>query len=405
MIQKLQQIEVIEYIKGHLHDDPFQLLLKKAPQFDFPLKEAVEQIRSRQKSRKKLPEWAENFRLVLPPPLSIEQSSSGITAEFKAGLVQGESIADLTGGMGVDTIAFADRMMNVYYVEQNPYLVGLAKHNFAELGLSNIQIHHADASGWLVENNIKTDWIYLDPARRDDLNQKVIGLQDCSPNVLDMIPQLWRHTTNILIKLSPLIDINQLVRQMSGVKNIWIVAVQNECKEVLVNLQNGIEEEPTVYAMNHQKGYWDEFSFKMEEEKQAEVQLSDPQEYVYEPNVAIMKSGAFKLVAQRFGLKKLSAHTHLYTSRDCMYEFPGRIFRLISILKPTKKEIQSNLHEKKANLAVRNFPGKAEQLKKIWGIKDGGEDYLFATTLQNGKKAVLRSVRLSDLQQEKDANA
>ncbi|GAB3956277.1 SAM-dependent methyltransferase [Spirosoma harenae] len=384
------------FIRAHLTTDGRNLLLRAQPA-GIDLKTVAAQIIARQKAREKLPTWYANDELIFPLPLSVEQASSERTAQYKASLVQGDLLLDLTGGMGVDTWAFAQQMTRVVYVEQQPGLVALATHNLPELGATNVSFQTGNGVDLLDKPDFlrqAADWIFLDPHRRDDQGGKVVRLGDCEPDVTKpgMIDKLFGHTQHILLKASPLLDIDMAVRELSGrVKFVHVVAVQGEVKEVLFVLtnQHTAQETVQVNAVNLSKEATISFSFQWQQEIDAQIVLNDPQRYIYEPNAAVLKAGAFRLAATRFGLAKLAPHSHLYTSNELRSDFPGRIFLLQEVIKPDAKSLKRIIPDLKANLTVRNFPQTVAELRKKLSLREGGAVYILATTLRNSDKRLL----------------
>lgn len=385
-----------QFIRDHLTDDVRALLLRPHPT-SVDLKKVAAQITARQKARHKLPTWYATADLLFPPPLSVEQASSEATAYYKASLVSGLLLLDLTGGMGVDTWAFADRVRQVVYVEQQAELAELATHNLPQLGVANATIRTGD--GVALVNSLPTpaDWLYLDPHRRDDRGGKVVRLQDCEPDVTQpgMLTALLTQTERILLKASPLIDIDAAIRQLTGpnqgVESVHVVAVQGEVKEVVFILTKGTFDAATV-DINTVNLLTDRsifFVFRRRNEPLATVQLGDPQRFLYEPNAAVLKAGAFRSVAERFDLVKLAPNTHLYTSDTLQPDFPGRIFTVEHTLRPDRKTVQLLIPHLKANLTVRNFPQSVAELRKKLRLQEGGDTYIFATTLLNGDKRLL----------------
>ena len=369
------------FIENNLSADPAALMLQAKRFPGLPVAELVQQIQARQKAKTKLPHWAQNLDLIFPVNLSVEQASSEQTAQFKASLISGELLIDLTGGFGVDVYHFAQQFRKVYHVEQNPELSETVQFNFEKLGISNVTFFPENASVFLADFTGQADCIYLDPARRGNANQKVHLLEDCEPDILKMLPELRRKAKTILLKTAPLLDINLAIAQLKTVEKIWVVAVENECKEVLYQIGQTENSDPEITAVNLQpKTQNASFSFRKSAEESAEVQYSDPLNFIYEPNAAIMKAGAFRQIAQRFGLKKLHRNSHLYTSENLIPDFPGRSFKLKTLGKYSKKVLLNLIPEKKANITVRNFPETVAQIRQKTGLKEGGNLYLFATT-------------------------
>ena len=391
MMQKLLLPEVQKFIKDHQRDDPFLLSLHTKMHLGFPLAEAIEQIQSRQKAHHKLPTWNEHDKIIFPNPISVEQSSSEITAWYKTSLIHGKSIVDLTGGMGVDASYFADKFEVVNYVEPEQKLCELAKHNFNVLN-KHIAIHQSTAEQFLETNLLHYDVLFIDPSRRAE-EKKVFRIRDCSPNLYDIMPQCLEAAGQVLLKLSPLVDVGLLIRDFHPT-DIWVVAVKGEVKEVLC-LINGTEGRSNIHAVDifNQKEKVT-FSFSRKEESDSQNSYALPKKYLYEPNSAMLKAGAFKLIGKRYKLKKLHQHTHLYTSNELIYDFPGKIMRVVEILSLGKKETRKAIPGKKINVITRNFPLSPSQLKKKFDLKDGGENFLIGATLMNEKKVLLLCDRI-----------
>ncbi|MGA0558001.1 THUMP-like domain-containing protein [Larkinella sp. VNQ87] len=393
------------FILTHLHDDPHTFLLRQALTDGIRPKIVAAQLVARQKARTKLPTWYAHPDLVFPPALSVEQASSERTAAYKASILSQNTpkpalVVDLTGGMGVDALAFSRQAHRVVYVEQQTELAELAVHNLTRLGGTNLAFPNqeqpgVDASGFMATFDERADWLYLDPARRDRQGGKVVRLEDCEPNVLD-----WYHdgnktgfrnkTTAILLKTSPLIDIESVLRQLPDVAAVHVVSVDNECKEVLFVLRAEPSEDVEIVTVNlRSAGQDDQFIFRRNDERTVPVHFSDPLRYLYEPNASILKAGAFRVLAERLGLSKLAPNSHLYTSEKWLPGFPGRSFEVLGSCKPDRKDVHAFLPDGKANLSVRNFPEPAETLRKKLHVATGGDLYLFATTLFDKKKRIL----------------
>ena len=374
------------FIKTHLNDEITSLLLqaKKYPNLNIP--DLVWQIKARQKAKTKLPEWFDNEDIIFPKMLSVEQSSSEITAKFKANLLKGETLIDLTGGMGVDMAYMSKDFKNAIYIEQNAKLLDVTKYNFEQLKILNIDFINSNSLDFLEKNTSSYSWIYLDPHRRDDTGNKVVSLQDCEPNILIIKDLLFSKTENILLKVSPMLDINLAIIELENVVNIYVVAVENEVKEVLFHLQKNYQEEPQYHAVNLPNST---LTFKKSEEKNAVIKMGSPQQYLYEPNAAILKAGGFRIIAQRFDLQKIAPHSHLYTSTNLVDDFQGRIFKIEGVCKLDKREISKYLSENKANITIRNFPLSVKQIREKLKLSEGGDTYLFATTDAENQKIVI----------------
>jgi 16S rRNA G966 N2-methylase RsmD len=394
-ILQLTRTEVQRFIREHAQDDPLDLMLKASRFPEIPMREVAEQIQARQKARIKLPEWYQQEGVLFPPALSVEQASSDSTAKFKAGLISGRHLVDLTGGMGVDTFYLGRSFATVDYVERQEKLVALAKHNFRQLGGGHIRLHHAKASDFLQELAGKVDCIYLDPARRDEQGSKVFKLQDCSPNVVELKQQLLARAGQILIKAAPLLDIQSAIRDLEQVSRVWVVSVKNECKEVLYLLEPGDPQDPLISTVNLLDEGMQQFDFKFSEEADAVAEYSVPQAFLYEPNASLLKAGAFQQVAITYDLAKLHPNSHLYTSDHLRADFPGRVFQLVAQSKYHRKALRALVPDGKANMSVRNFPESVQQIRKKTGIRDGGDLYVFATTIMPRQRSLLICRRVS----------
>lgn len=363
------------------------VLLKK-PFFEGILNtELAAQIESRKKCLKKLPTWFDTPGIYLPNKLNIEQTSSEITARYKAGLINGNSLADVTGGLGVDSYFFSQKTQAVTHVEKDPDLSEIAAHNFQALGVRNILCVSRDMVDFLQNTEQHFSWIFLDPSRRNEVSGKVFRLSDCTPNVMTHLDLLFSRTDNILIKTAPLLDLKAGMAEFRYVKEIHVVAVSNEVKEVLWWLRKGHKGEVPIKTVNFKNDDCQLFEFDMEQEKDAMIAYSQPLSYLYEPNAAIMKSGGFKCIGIKHHLKKLHPNTHLYTS-DEPIDFPGRRFRVEKVI-PYRKTDLKVLARTKANVATRNFSESVAALRKKLHIQDGGNTYLYFIRTISEKPMVL----------------
>ncbi|TPE44850.1 THUMP-like domain-containing protein [Pontibacter mangrovi] len=381
-----------EFILSHQHDDVAQLMLQASRYPELPVQELVQQIKARQKAAQKLPTWVQHPQAVFPVALSVEQSSSEETAAYKASLVSGKLLVDLTGGFGVDTYYFARSFAQVTHVEQNPELQEVAKYNFGLLGATNIQSLKSTAEDFLHTFEGKADVLYLDPARRGTRDQKLHLLQDCEPDVLHLLPLLFQKADAILLKTSPMLDIEQALQELAQVAHVWVVALQNEVKEVLYLLQPAAPapaDVPRTAVNLLPKSEPQLLTFTRAQEEAAAPVFADPQEFVYEPNAAILKAGAYRYLGQHLHLGKLHPNSHLYTSSKLLPLFPGRGFRCLGVSRYNKKELLKHLPQKKANITVRNFPESVAEIRKKTGIREGGHTYLFFTTDMHQKPVVL----------------
>ncbi|MFC2187317.1 RsmD family RNA methyltransferase [Fulvivirgaceae bacterium LMO-SS25] len=390
MIDLLQKSDVKDFIKNNESENPAQLMLNASVGQDFPLKEAVAQIAARQKAKQKLPEWYSTEGIIFPPSISMEQCSSELTALFKAQLFSGKTLVDLTGGTGVDSFYFSKHFEKVQFIERQGHLCDLAKHNFQVLGADNIEVHSNDGLDFLADNQSNIDLIYLDPARRDDKKNKVFRLMDCQPDITLIQNALFKKCKQILLKAAPMLDVNAATMKLNGVKKIWVVAVENECRELLILMEKGWLEEPIIEAVNIKSpAETNYFTFTKSEEAASAIGLSMPNKYLYEPNAAILKAGGFRSIAIRYDLKKLHPNSHLYTSDSFIDGFPGRSFEVTATEHPYSRKLMELLPEGKANITARNFPETVAAIRRRTKIKDGGDIYIFATTLLDRKPVFL----------------
>ncbi|CAM1361919.1 conserved hypothetical protein [Tenacibaculum sediminilitoris] len=378
MNKNILHTEVQNYINENLKSNVEQLIFKGSPFKDVPIQELANQIVAKQKSEKKLPTWFQTKNIYYPPKLSIEQTSSEITAQYKSELIKGNSIVDITGGFGVDCYAFSKKINTVIHCEIHQELSEIVSYNNQQIGVSNIETIAIDGLEYLKSTPQSFDCIYIDPSRRNDVKGKVFLLSDCLPNVPINLEFLFKKSNIILIKNSPILDITSTINDLKFVKEIHIVAVNNEVKELLFLLNNNYKERVKVKTVNLLKNNNQEFCFLLGNE--LSIEYSIPQNYLYEPNAAILKSGGFKEVANQQKVNKLHQHSHLYTSKDLVEEFPGRIFKINNVYPYNKKKIKKHISVLKANITTRNFPKTVAQIRKETKIKEGGDTYLFFTT-------------------------
>ncbi|MCE7058990.1 class I SAM-dependent methyltransferase [Dyadobacter sp. CY343] len=382
----------IAFINKHKHENASQLILKAAQFKRLDIKKLAAQIISRQKAAKKLPDWYANEKLIFPPALSVEQCSSEATARFKASLISGETLLDITGGMGVDCFYMSRNFKAAHYFEMQENVAATAEYNFRQLGAETITVHAANSLAALKAENIPADWIYADPARRNEQREKVVLLSDCTPDIVSNQEILFENTPNILLKTSPLLDIDLASRELKNLKEVYTIGYEQECKELLFVLDKNHKSEGftiKVRILDDQGAAFKSLDFDRETERNARVTYSAPIHYLYEPHAAVLKAGAFRTICERYAVSKLAVNSQLYTSESLAANFPGRSFKITAICKPDMREISKHIGGDKANLTTRNFPAKTEELRKKWKLKEGGEHYLFATTLSDNAKVVI----------------
>ena len=403
-IQELLRQELQEFIRQHEADDYKKLLLKHGTILGVAFSLIADQISGRRKAKLKLPSWYQTKNIIYPPSVNLEQCSSEATAKFKVEIVKqnpGDSFnkaVDLTGGFGVDSFFLSSAFKEVHYVEPDENLVEITRHNHKTLQapdiqhpVSSIQHHHTTAEQFLNTTSNHFDLIYIDPSRRSKGNQKIFRLADCVPDITLLQDVIFEKTETLLVKASPMLDLQQGIKELKHVAKVFVVAVDNECKEVLFLCRKGHLTEPIIEAIDLKSSRNQallSFDFLASEEKNATPEFSNPLHYLYEPNAALLKAGAFKLVAQRFEVKKLQRNTHLYTSDKLIGDFPGRIFELMESVKPDKK-LTKKFSTVYANILVRNYPLTVDEIKTKTGLKEGGELYLICFSGEIAKFAFI----------------
>ncbi|PIE48630.1 MAG: SAM-dependent methyltransferase [Flavobacteriales bacterium] len=385
MNRAVLQIEIQEFINRNLDTNLNALILKGSPFKSVTTQQIARQIEGKKKAKDKLPSWFAARNIYYPQKINLEQCSSEQTAKYKTGLVSGKKLLDLTGGFGVDTVAFAKKFHHVTYCDTNKELTKITQYNATQLGIQNIDFHPANGLDFLKEKKQYFDCIFIDPSRRDTNQKRVFLLDDCLPNVPQNLTLLFNYSDNILIKTSPMLDVNIGVNELNFVKEIHIVAVKNEVKEVLYLLEKNYMGRLNFKTVNftHNGSHYFDFNLSLKE-----PDYSLPLTYLYEPNAAILKSGGFLEVGIAFNVKKLHKHSHLYTSNN-LIDFPGRRFINIKKIGTGTKNILRNLPDSKANITTRNFPEKVSQIRKRTKIKEGGDYYIFFTTDINEDKIAL----------------
>lgn len=379
----------IEFVEQHRNEDVRMLALqaKRYPGVD--MREAVAQVEGWQHACDKLPAWADIKGIIYPPKISMEQCSSEHTARYKASLVGGKRFADMTGGFGIDFSYISRGFDEAFYIERNERLCEIACSNFSLLGLDHARVMNGN-SEQLLASLPQLDWIFVDPARRDGDGRKVVALSDCEPNVVELEEQMLAKAANIMIKCSPMLDITLACRQLKSVAAVHVVAVNNECKELLFVLARDIVNECSVHCVNILKDGVQQFVFTQAEEAGSAVDYSkEVGKYLYEPNSTIQKAGCSRVLAERYGIKKLHANSQLYTADILVPDFPGRVFEVGEVLGFSKAEVKKIHSLQKANITVRNFPESVQQLRKRLKLSDGGDSYIFATTLADERKVLV----------------
>ncbi|MDO6596858.1 class I SAM-dependent methyltransferase [Oceanihabitans sp. 2_MG-2023] len=385
--------EIQEFINTNLDTNITSLLFKGITFPSIETKEMIEQIEAKKRCKTKLPSWFSTKEIYYPNKLNIEQTSSETTAKHKASLLKGNTIIDITGGFGVDCYYFSKHFKQVFHCEINEQLSQIVAHNYKQLQVGNIKTIAQDGLSSLKNMEATFDWIYIDPSRRHDSKGKVFFLKDCLPNVPEHLNLLFNKASNVLIKTSPLLDISIGLKELEYVKTIHIIAVNNEVKELLWVLEKDYKGNVSIETCNIKKKSKQIFTFSLNEEVSANSNYCLPLDYLYEPNAAIMKSGAFHTIAKKLDVLKLHPNSHLYTT-ETLIDFPGRVFNIEKVM-PYNKKILKKEGIAKANIATRNFPESVEQIRKKHKIKDGGDVYLFFTTDLDNNKIVIQTKKVA----------
>lgn len=385
--------EVQTFISKNVGQSITSIAFQKNPFPALDWKFILNQIEAKTKAKDKLPTWFKTENIIYPSKISLEQTSSEQTATYKSNILSGKSIIDLTGGFGVDAYFLAKKFKQVIHCEENSELSQIVTHNFKQFQINNILCIAGNSEAVLKDLKTTYDWIYIDPSRRNQSKGKVFQLTDCEPNVPELQSFYFKFSNQILIKTAPLLDISAGLTELKNVTTIHIVSIENEVKELLWEIKNHFEGNPTIKTVNISKKRIDNFEFELDDSKPLST-YSEPNVYLYEPNAAIMKSGGFDQVSNYFKVHKLHPHSHLYTSAEKI-DFYGRIFKIEKCFDYSKSEMKKNLENQKANITTRNFPESVENIRKKWKIKEGGELYCFFTTDLNNHKIVLLCQKLN----------
>ena len=374
----------IDFIREHAEADVRQLALQGTKNPEVNLTFALEQIAGRQKAKTKLPTWAATDGIIYPPHLSMEQCSSEQTARYKANIAgKGALMVDLTAGYGVDMAFVSPNYRRAIHVEQQASLCAISSENFKLLGLNHIEVVCADGVDYLHQLD-HADLIFLDPARRDDHGARTYGIADCTPNVLELRDELLQKADRVMLKLSPMLDWRKAVEDLGNVNEVHIVSIDNECKELLLILSK--EEKPLkLFCVNNDQVFEvsdDVTGGRFFCDIAGGVTKEPSPCYIFEPNVSIMKAGCFALLEQRFKVAQVDKNSHLFVSDSDISDFPGRRFIIEKTTSMNKRELKAALVGiDKANITVRNFPMSVAELRKRLKLKEGGDLYLFATTI------------------------
>ncbi len=388
----LSSPEVRAYLEQIIHQSPDELVLKKSPFDNVTSKELAQQLAGLQKARVKLPLWYKTEGILFPPTLNLEQTSSSLAAIYKSSLVSGERLIDISGGLGIDTYYFSKQVKEVIHVEINPSLQHLAQHNFKQLQADNITSVQGNGEEVLKQHQ-DLDWLYVDPSRRHEVKGKVFFLEDCEPCIPTIQKDCFKITSRILVKTAPILDITSGLRSLQNVKEIHVVAINNEVKELLWYLEKDYEAPHNLIAVNIHKGTEQTVRLSSIEAQQATPTFRQVGKYLYEPNASVLKLGIFNWLSSFYHLKKLHTHSHLYTS-DTLVEFPGKCFKIVQV-KPFSKKNMKPYVGFAASIVSRNFKITANDLRKRFKIKESISTYLFFTTDITSQGIIIEAILMS----------
>jgi hypothetical protein len=396
-LSQIARSNIQDYLVEHEREDEKVLVLKQKEIDGIPTSIIATQLSGRRKAKSKLPTWYKTKGIIYPPTVNLEQCSSEATAIFKTHVIKSvlstkRVAVDLTGGLGVDTYFLATVFESVHYAEPNTELFEITKHNHQQLGALNITHQCVSAEKFIEHSDLEFDLVYIDPSRRDENSRKVYRLADCFPDITALQPVLFDKGSFLLLKASPLLDIQQGLREIQQVRKVIVVSVGNECKELLFLAERNHEGEPLIEAVDlFENGrVRSSFTFTIADERKAHAMLGEPDSYLYEPNASILKSGAFKLISEKFALTKLAVNTHLYTSSAVVPDFPGKVFQ-IEYLNPDAKKLKDLLPEGNVNVVSRNYPLTPEEIKKKLHLRDGGAKFLIGFSSSKKKHLALCS--------------
>lgn len=393
-IELLLNTSTQRFIHENEYADERSLVLNSRMINGLPSSLVAQQIIGRRKAKRKLPSFYNTSGIIYPPTVNVEQCSSEATAKFKSEVVvAGKKFIDLTGGFGVDTLFLSRVFGETTYIEPDNDLLNIARHNHKILGAHNIHYQNEAAEKFISNSTDQFNFIFIDPSRRSAGNKRLLNFSDCLPNVIEIKDALLKMGETIMIKASPLLDIQRGLKELKSVKKVVILSVDNECKELLFICEKFFNDEPLIEAVNilSEQEPNESFIFTFSEERNASVCFSDPLRYLYEPNASLQKAGAFKSIGVQFQLNKIHPNTHLYTGDVFMPKFPGRIFEIESFATPDIKTLQMYFPERKANITTRNYPLSVDQLKQKTKLKDGGEKFLFGFSGRTAKYLAIAS--------------
>jgi 16S rRNA G966 N2-methylase RsmD len=382
----------IDWVQEHENEPVPELALRYAARKDLPLKELLTQVKGRQTARNKLPTFYAHPEILYPDTMILEQCSSEEAAAHKAAWAEGKIVADLTGGLGIDTLAFARTAKKVFYCEPDTVRCAAAKYNFNVLGIQNVEVIQGTAAETSARLQEQADIFFLDPSRRSDSGKKVFRIEDLSPNLLELKDQLLTEDALIMVKLAPMLDIREGIRSLPETIRVEVISRKDECRELLFFLAKKTAA-PDIICIDTGNVHHT-FNFQPKEEVALPLPIGEPEEYLFEPNASIRKAGPWRSICKTYGIKMLHPNSHLFTGSTPLVNFPGRMFRIEQVLPHKKEKIKSALDGHPAQMVFYNFPVNAADVTKSLGIKSGEPKYLFFTSTEAQRTVVLLAERI-----------
>lgn len=383
----------LRWVQEHENEPVSELALRYSGHPDLPLRALLVQVKGRQIAKVKLPSFYHHPEILYPDSLILEQCSSEEAAAHKAGWAEGKTVADLTGGLGIDTLAFAKTAKKVFYCEPDPLRCAAARHNFRVMGVSNVEVIEGTAEETSAMLTGQADLFFLDPSRRSEDGRKVFRLEDLSPDVLQLKSRLLSKSAQVMVKLAPMLDIREGLRQLPETYRVEVISRKDECRELLFFLSNEARVvEIACLDTGHPEN---KFSYRPDDDATLPLPIGEPEIFLYEPDASIRKAGAWRSICKKFGVKILHSNSHLFTGSEPLKNFPGRTFRIQEILPYKKDKITAALQGNPAQLVFYNFPVKAHDVTKALNIKSGEPIYLFFTSTEKQRTMVVLGERVS----------
>ena len=377
----------IKWIEDHRMDDASKLRLKFGA--DQHMQHLIMQVESRRKYQKKLPRTLQCKAFEFPTALSGEQSTSDKLAEFHARLIAGgKHVVDMTAGLGIDVLHFAPRAASVIAIERDSAVADALRSNSKASGLDNVTVVNDDCTEWIKHADVNVDTIFIDPARRGSNGERIFALSQCSPDVTAMLPDIARRSWTLIVKMSPMLDITQVTRELPELTDIYAIGTTDECKELVavVKFDSGHTGSPSIHAVTLTGEQENQYQFTPEEESTASIIYGLPHnpQYLYEPFPAVMKTAPFRLLSQQYGIAALHPNTHLYASEHLATEFPGIVMAIDEILPFSSSALKKLQHRRiEASVTTRNFTMNAAALSSRIKNKESSTHRLFGVSVAN----------------------